>query len=788
MAGSEAEFTLDATLAQGADLISHARVLSSGIQEIPKLPGYTLQARLGAGTFGEAWSGVQTSTGQKVAVKIFSRHQAMDWDLFRAEVQQQMEVAEHPNVVTLLDANLENTPPFFVMPLLGGSLADPELGSQAKKGEFVARVAEWLEEICHGLGYIHSKGILHGDLKPANLLLDGEGRVRLADFGQSFATQAGGYNLGTLGYMPPEQIMRGLGKSNDEPSAKWDIYALGATAYRILGKEVPRMDGRTRGAVSTNTIRERLQFALEVSQAPLRPLRDLVPYLDSALEAIIEGCLEPLPQFRYASTDEVLADLARRKEQLPLHTLRPWGNFYRARLFVNRNPRPFAVGIFFLFLLIGTIGVAWSQLDESRAALAARENLTAANLTQAEKGVKYLNGELASLGQLEANLGNRAQQEGRGSSALLWWARSLKHQYGSPAMLNNLANYRYPLTQFLGGDHSDTPALAISPSGKSVALGSASGRLLVLDQGRPQELRLLPEVCRLAFRPDGKELASAGSNGQIVLWRPDAQRTWKPVRYLWFDRPEHFLKASYPPETLVCTQLLYSPDGRRLLAANAAGRCLLFPGGSFQLESPPTGASFDAAGDKLLLVTARGMRVWSGRGQALTPWLDGTSGSLHPAENRILRVNSKGIAVESDLSGRTLRRLGRARQVAYLNGEPVSDGWLPVISSAQFSPDGSCLAVTFAQRTRVFDSLSHRALSSGLEHPKSVQQVALSSDGQMLATSDGALRVFDARKKPPASDQIYPGEATKLAQRWTGARLSAAGEIEYLTPEEWKSL
>ena len=157
----EEEITLDATLAQSAELISHSKALSGG--DIPKLPGYTLQHRLGAGTFGEAWAGVQQSTGQKVAVKIFSRHQAMDWDLFRAEVQRLMEVAEHPNVVTLLDANLEHTPPFFVMPLLSGSLAEVQADPE--------QIIIWLEETCRGLGYIHSKGILHGDLKPANLLL-----------------------------------------------------------------------------------------------------------------------------------------------------------------------------------------------------------------------------------------------------------------------------------------------------------------------------------------------------------------------------------------------------------------------------------------------------------------------------------------------------------------------------------------------------------------------------------------------------------------------------------------
>jgi serine/threonine protein kinase len=787
MAGSEAEFTLDATLAQGAELISQARSLSVEGSEIPKLPGYTIQSRLGAGTFGEAWAGVQLSTGQKVAIKIFSRHQAMDWDLFRAEVQRLMEVAEHPNVVTLLDANLENVPPFFVMPLLGGSLADPELDSTASPADFIAQVASWLEEICKGLAYIHSKGILHGDLKPANLLLDSEGRVRLADFGQSFATQTGGYNLGTLGYMPPEQVLRGLGQGSEEPNARWDVYALGATAYRLLGKQVPRMDARTRPGIHSNTLRERLQFAFKVTQAPLRPLRDLIPQIDPALASIIEGCLEPLPQFRYANTEEILVDLARRREQLPLYILQPWSNLYRARLFINRNPRPFAVGALSLLLLLGTMALGWMQVEQERSEVAKREERLLSAQKEVEKAAGNLKQQVNGFAQLEEKLATVAERQGERAKAMLWWAQSLQHRPKSETVRNSLESYRYPLQQYLGGDASRvSSALAITPGGKLVALGSAQGRIDLLANQRHQVLAMAPEVCSLAARSDGQELASGGNNGQILLWRKDDEGTWKASQSRWFVRPASLLSSSVPPESLRCSQLVYSPDGKRLLAVNAEGRCLVWPGGSFQLPSPPLLATFSSTGEKILLATQGGhLRLWSPQGRPLTPEMNGTLGCLNPAEDRILRIDSEGQAIESDLGGRTLRSLGPARNVAYAGGKPVTDGWLRGYSSSRFSADGRTLTALSDHQVRVFDSRSHQPLSASLEHPGRVQHVALSNDGQILVTSDGDLRIFDGSVKQATVDSE---KAVRLVERWTGTRLDPSGELVFLSPEEWSHL
>lgn len=736
MAGPDEEFTLDATMAQGAELISQARVLSSNVQEAPKLPGYTLHGRLGAGTFGEAWAGVQLSTGQKVAVKIFSRHQAMDWNLFRAEVQRLMEVAEHPNVVTLLDANLENTPPFFVMPLLGGSLADNDLSPA------VSQVAEWLEQICHGLGYIHSRGILHGDLKPANLLLDGEGRVRLADFGQSFATQAGGYNLGTLGYMPPEQILRALDQGEALPDPRWDIYALGATAYRLLAGVVPRMEMRTRTNVSTATVRERLQYAFEVSQAPLQPLRLLAPQIDRELAAIIEGCLEPLPHFRYADTEAVLEDLARRRQGLPLNVRRPWTAAYHVGLILRRNPVPVAVGLLFSLLLLGTISLGWREVSRERKLVEQRQQALEGTSKELDQKARQLHEELDNFRQIETTVGMAAAGRGQRAEAVLWWAQALRHGPDSIALPYLLGTYEYPLQTYRDWTQP-VQALAMSPSGSLLACRMPGGELQILQDDHWHLARQKPQVTQLAFHPTRAELSSAGVSGQILGW--DSQ--WLARQQHWFVPPQGLQSGLTPSPRLTCSLLSYSPDGSCLFAASEAGECHLWPGEhAFRVTGKPLTAHFSADGRRLVVVTDQGQAtIWSDQGRPAGPTLLATAACLDPKGQQILWIDRKREAFEMPLAGGPRRALGRAQSLAYLGSTAVTDGWLKGWERTRFSADGSCLAAIQGRRLQLFDSRSHRPISAQLLHARPILDLAMSANGARVATSDGTLRVFDRR-------------------------------------------
>lgn len=296
------------------------RKVKARSEDAPYLEGYQLSKLLGEGSFGHVYMGVQIRTGQSVAVKVF-RPELFRWSYFGHELKKLLEVAEHPNVITLLDADLAHDPPYCVMPLMESSLAEGEKPS-------TEQVVGWLEEVTQALVYMHGRGILHCDLKPSNILVDGEGRARLVDFGQSRSVEDSVSALGTFGYMAPEQARPGA-----LPDARWDVYGLGATAYRLLSGRCPRLSEEDRTELTqSQELEERLQRYRELLQE-----RELEPLdVDEDLEAIVGACLQLDPERRPASAHQVLEDLKRRRNREPLLCQKPWSARYRLVRFVSR--------------------------------------------------------------------------------------------------------------------------------------------------------------------------------------------------------------------------------------------------------------------------------------------------------------------------------------------------------------------------------------------------------------------------------------------------------------------
>ncbi len=294
---------------------------------IPVLNGFRLETRLGAGTFGEVWSGLQLGSGQQVAVKVL-HDRMLDVAPLRREVERLREVSQHPNIVSLLDARLDESPRFLVMPRLQGSLED-------HRGASVEQIAEWLVQAAEALSYCHGKGILHCDLKPANFLLDNDGRVNLCDFGQAMRTDEEETTLGSLGYMAPEHLAWALERVG-APDVSWDLYGLGATAYVLLCKRLPRLQVETLS--SAGTTRERLELCRRMmAQEPLVPIRKANSKVDRDLAAIVEKCLSLAAADRPSTAAAVLDDLRRRSARQPVHCRRPWSQLYLSKRWVQRN-------------------------------------------------------------------------------------------------------------------------------------------------------------------------------------------------------------------------------------------------------------------------------------------------------------------------------------------------------------------------------------------------------------------------------------------------------------------
>ncbi len=284
------------------------------------LPGYVITHRLGVGSYGQVWQAVRLGAGQDVAVKIFTSPARLDWRYLQREVDRLLRVAEHPHIVTLLDANLQHDPPFYAMALLrAGSLE--QFCHDGARLDDPAQAARWFEQIVRALEFAHGKGLLHCDLKPANVLLDEENNVRLADFGQSHLRGEAARALGTLNYMAPEQaVVAGENQYLPDPSVSWDIYSLGATIYSLLTGQPPHSHADFRATLThLPNLDERLQqYRQHLLNTPITPIRSLNPGVDRDLADIVEHCLEPDPRQRYRHIAEIATDLRRRHEHRPL--------------------------------------------------------------------------------------------------------------------------------------------------------------------------------------------------------------------------------------------------------------------------------------------------------------------------------------------------------------------------------------------------------------------------------------------------------------------------------------
>jgi hypothetical protein len=284
-----------------------------------EVPGYQTQRFLGAGAYGEVWVGLDRNTGRKVAIKFYLHRSGVDWSLLSREVEKLRFLSADRYVVQLLDVGWDAEPPYYVMEYVEQGSLDDLLRHH---GTFsAAEAVDLFQEIAVGLAHAHGKGVVHCDLKPANILLDQDHKPRLADFGQSRLSHEQKPALGTLFYMAPEQA-----DLQAVPDVRWDVYALGAIFYTLLVGVPPHRNDDTVGKIdAASELEERLaRYRHAIRAAPPPAEHRKIAGVDRALAEIIDRCLAVNPEDRFANVQEVLDALAARslnRSRLPLMVL-----------------------------------------------------------------------------------------------------------------------------------------------------------------------------------------------------------------------------------------------------------------------------------------------------------------------------------------------------------------------------------------------------------------------------------------------------------------------------------
>lgn len=283
------------------------------------IPNYDTQKFLGNGAYGEVWVAVDRNTGRQVAVKFYTHRGGLDWKLLDREVETLVLLSADRYIVQVLDVGWDANPPYYVMEYIENGSLDDYL---KEHGQLPASEAvEIFRDVATGLMHAHGKGVLHCDVKPANVLLDQDHKPRLADFGQSRLSHEQKPALGTLFYMAPEQA-----DMEAVPDARWDVYALGAMLYLMLTGELPfRNESAITQINLTTTLDDRLASyrAIIRNSAPPAAHRH-VRGVDRALIDIVDRCLAADPQDRFANVQSVLDALSARdraRARRPLLTM-----------------------------------------------------------------------------------------------------------------------------------------------------------------------------------------------------------------------------------------------------------------------------------------------------------------------------------------------------------------------------------------------------------------------------------------------------------------------------------
>ncbi|MCH5272226.1 MAG: Stk1 family PASTA domain-containing Ser/Thr kinase [Lachnospiraceae bacterium] len=268
---------------------------------------YEIIEKVGSGGMADVYRAKCHRLNRYVAIKILKPEFSADKNLvtkFRAEAQSAAGLS-HPNIVSVYDVGDDDDLHYIVMELVEGITLKKFI---EKKGRLEIKEAIGIAiQIAQGLEAAHDNHIVHRDIKPQNIIISREGKVKVADFGIAKAATTNTVTqnaVGSVHYLSPEQARGGY---SDEKS---DIYSLGITMYEMLSGKVP--------FAGDNTVSVALSH-IQYEPVPVKEVNPAVPY---SVDKIVQKCMQKRPENRYLSASDLILDLKR-------SVMNPEGDFVR---------------------------------------------------------------------------------------------------------------------------------------------------------------------------------------------------------------------------------------------------------------------------------------------------------------------------------------------------------------------------------------------------------------------------------------------------------------------------
>ena len=259
---------------------------------------YSIESLVGVGGMANVYRGTDLKTGNQIAVKVLKDEFLDNEELVRRfkNESKAISILSHPNIVKVYDVSVTDKLQYIVMEYVDGITLKEYLKQRGGALTWKETV-HFATQILSALQHAHSKGIIHRDVKPQNIMLLADGSIKMMDFGIARFSRAQSQTvsdkaIGSVHYISPEQA------KGDHTDARTDIYSVGVMMYEMLSGRLP-FDGT--GAVSI--------AIMQISEKP-KPLAEVAPNIPVGLRQITEKAMEKDPADRYQSAQEMLDAIA----------------------------------------------------------------------------------------------------------------------------------------------------------------------------------------------------------------------------------------------------------------------------------------------------------------------------------------------------------------------------------------------------------------------------------------------------------------------------------------------